>query len=84
MGLEGCALVPHMKGKLMNASRNVSLWINNDEGLYRMALDCIKRTKNRREAAALMLRELGGMMIHTTPDGYRYTLSGIREGMVGL
>jgi len=38
-----------MASKRFNGHRswntwNVSLWIGNDEGLYRMALDCLKRT----------------------------------------
>lgn len=59
---------------------NVSLWINNDEGLYVLAKDCIRRTANRCAAAHLMLECLD----QTTPDGAPYSVSAIRAAMVGM
>jgi hypothetical protein len=38
---------------------NVSLWINNDEAIYNLALDCLKRSKSRRGAASAFTREIG-------------------------
>jgi hypothetical protein len=59
---------------------NVSLWINNDEGLYSLALDCIRTTDNRTEAARTMLQSLP----EKTPDGAPYSVSSIRAAMVGM
>ena len=66
---------------------NVSLWIANDEGLYRLALDCIRESANRTEAAERFLDmvtdpQVGGK--DTTPDGVKWTKSAIRAGMVEL
>lgn len=59
---------------------NVSLWINNDEGLYSLARDCIRTTGNRTEAARAMLQSLPDK----TPDGAPYSLSSVRAAMVGM
>ena len=60
---------------------NVSLWIGNDEGLYRFALDCIRRRKTLGAAAREMMRDLEGTK---TPDGAPYTLTSVREALSGL
>lgn len=60
---------------------NVSLWINNDGGLYDLARACIRRTSNRDAAARLMLEYLDSP---TTPDGAPYSVSAIRAAMVGM
>ena len=63
---------------------NVSLWIGNDEGLYRTALDCIRHTKTRDQAAAAMLDMLTECGHTKTPDGAPYTKASIRHAMRGL
>lgn len=70
-------------GHKSRAAWNVALWIANDEGLYRTALDCIRRARGRggRDAAA---RDLLAMLPERTPDGFRYTLTSVRAALVGL
>ncbi len=65
---------------------NVSLWINNDEGLYRMAQTFIERypRAGRMKQAALMLERLNDEGISRTPDGAPYSVSSIRAAMVGM
>jgi len=62
---------------------NVSLWINNDEELYRMAREFADQD-TRRMAAMNFLSYLGDMGITKTPDGAPYTVSSIKAAMVGM
>lgn len=64
---------------------NVSLWINNDEGLYRMAKQRAGIYRGSRQyAAKRMLEDLHDMGITHTPDGAPYSVSSIRAAMVGM
>ena len=56
---------------------NVSLWINNDEGLYRHARDLAQR-HGVLKAARIMARDMQG---EKTPDGGRYNFTCIREAI---
>lgn len=58
---------------------NVSLWINNDEGLYRRAVELARRS-NRERAVQAMLDELPSH----TPDGAPYSKSSVRAAIVGI
>lgn len=60
---------------------NVSLWINNEETLYRLAKDCIRQADTRNEAAEQMLQILQVMGVVKTPDGAPYTKTSIRLAM---
>lgn len=65
------------------AQWNVSLWLNNDEGLYREMKRCIRGSHSQKIAAEYLLMTLNGLGITHTPDGARYTVTGIRAAMVG-
>lgn len=60
---------------------NVSQWLNNDEGLYNAMRYCVRTTRNRKEAAQKMVDEF---LPAETPDGARYTVTSVREAMVGI
>jgi len=60
---------------------NVSLWINNDEGLYNLALDCIRANRNRALAARAFCLNVG---TECTPDGGRYNPTAVLAAMVGM
>lgn len=62
---------------------NVSLWINNDEGLYRQAR-ALCMVNSRDVAAQLMLDDLNACGITKTPDGASYNKTCIREAMRGI
>jgi hypothetical protein len=63
---------------------NVSLWINNDEGLYRTAKNMVAKKNGRQWAAEAMLMWLQGNGFYKTPDGAPYSVSSIRAAMAGM
>jgi hypothetical protein len=74
-------------GHRSRAYWNVSLWINNDEGLYVMAREYIRGARHhggKRYAAAAMLEALKECGHYKTPDGYAYSADKIRAAMVGI
>ena len=61
---------------------NVSLWIGNDEGLYRLARRCVRISPNRTQAAKRFLECVDG--IAATPDGAVYTMPNVRAAMADM
>lgn len=62
------------------AAWNVSLWLGNDEGLYRLALAHVRACKNKGVAAKRILIDLP----QKTPDGVRYSLHTVLLAIRGL
>lgn len=62
---------------------NVSLWINNDEGLYNLARRACK-TYNKDYAARYVLESLVYVGITETPDGAPYSFSSVRAALRGI
>lgn len=63
---------------------NVSLWINNDEGLYRLAVGLIAEYGNPARAAVEMVDLLHLDGVTATPDGAPYSVSAVRAAMAGM
>ena len=59
---------------------NVSLWINNDEGLYNLARELVRDSATKDIAARSMLARLPSK----TPDGAPYSVSSIRAAMMDM
>jgi hypothetical protein len=66
---------------------NVALWIGNDEGLYRLALECKRRiVQHTGKAPSLNIavtRFLNGCD-KRTPDGAKYTRTAVKHALEGL
>lgn len=60
---------------------NVSLWIRNDESLYRMVDEYVKRTRTLDRAAAAILTDLQEMGVTHTPDNAKFNYRCIREAI---
>ena len=64
---------------------NVSLWINNDEYLYSIAMNCVRCYRGARESAARhTLGRLKDEGFTHTPGGAPYSVSSIRAAIVGM
>ena len=70
-------------GHESHAAWNVSLWLNNDEGLYNLMMNHIRRSRTKDKAARSLLYELKELSPRT-PDGVEYSLTNVRKAMVGL
>lgn len=62
---------------------NQSLWINNDEGLYNLALEFV-RLYGAKKSPEMILQALEDMGSVRTPDGVRWTKTGIRAAITGI
>ena len=74
--------MPTYNGHRSRNAWNVALWISNDEGLYRAAVDCLKRSRNLGHATRMMLGIVGEGT--KTPDGAVYNARCVREALAGL
>ena len=61
---------------------NVSLWIANDEPLYRTARDCLRRGRTATHAAQLFIEDIGANA--KTPDGATFNFKCVREALANL
>ena len=73
--------MPQYNGHKSWNAWNVSLWINNDEGLYRQAQDCVRCCSTKRDAARMFLSDLDET---TTPDGAPWSITNIMIAMRDL
>ena len=60
---------------------NVSLWINNDEGLYQAALQYARKAPTLDVAARRLMSILEG---EKTPDGAPFSYSSVRAALRGI
>lgn len=60
---------------------NVNLWINNDKGLYSLAVDCVKTARNLTSATSAFLDALDAANITQTPDGAKYTKTAVKHAL---
>ena len=58
---------------------NISLWLSNDENMYRWVCGLLRYSTKKR-ATEVIYRDLQGQ---ETPDGAKYSKSGIRAALVG-
>jgi hypothetical protein len=63
---------------------NVSLWINNDYGLYSLARESVKANRTKDAAAREVLDVLLEGGADKTPDGAPYSITTIRAALVGM
>jgi hypothetical protein len=62
---------------------NVSLWLFNDEGMYRFMTDTVNQARTLDDAAKEILDYLLSWGDSATPDGAPYTFTSIRAALVG-
>jgi hypothetical protein len=59
---------------------NVCLWLYNDEGMYNLMRECVKRNVNKDKAAKALLDYLPAK----TPDGVKFTYTNVRKALTDM
>lgn len=58
---------------------NIALWLYNDEGLNNIMLDAMAHNRSIHEAADTLMQSLHDLGITCTPDGAKFTRTGLVE-----
>lgn len=66
---------------MTSAAWNVSLWIHNDEVLYKLACKCLAISDSVKDAAKVMKQLLNESNITHTRDGHEYSVVAIKQAM---
>ena len=56
---------------------NVSLWLYNDEGMYNLMRECVRRSSTKDKAAIKLLDYLP----EKTPDGVKFNYTNVRKAL---
>ncbi len=66
---------------------NISLWIGNDEGIYRFAIECLERLDPRGNKPSIERatnRFMASYRGEKTPDGAIFTRTSVKHALKGL
>jgi len=63
---------------------NVALWIGNDYGLYTLAINLLRTSRTKDEAARTFVDRMKDSGKSKTPDGAPYSYSAVRAALRGL
>lgn len=63
---------------------NVSLWINNDYGMYSVARELVQEYGTKTQAAKEFIDLMHANGQTKTPDGAPYSVSAVRAAMSGM
>lgn len=66
------------------AHASIKQTILNDKELFAIAQSFIRDISNKDEAARAMFGYMQAMETYITPEGFKYSISGIRNAMVGM
>ena len=62
---------------------NVALWLGNDEGLYNLTREHVRRARTKDEAAKRIVADLAELGFTKTPDGAPYSYNAVRAAIAG-
>jgi hypothetical protein len=62
---------------------NVALWLFNDEGLYNLVRDHVRRSPTKDRAARRIVDDLADCGLSNTPDGAAYSIAAVRAAIAG-
>lgn len=73
-----------MNGHSSYEAWNIHLWINNDEGLYNMARECVRENCSPTDAAAEFINTVSELGMDSTPDGVAFERFHVEDVMEEL